>query len=596
MYESEIYLKYAKAGISDKVLSYFSETYSSLIKMSALHWSEHCTECAMPQCFTTCNLYMPRIDGKCKRFLNGVELVKHHNQADSPQILKVQFKQWGVLATQGNNELFEKKEIREREKKDLRIAKLIHLSKPGFVKKKLSQKRYSVKKNRIIQEQNKGAHEPDAFLVEVYNSSKESIFLGLTIRNEGEKFRKTPFQYRIELKPEYNKEIIPFDEIIKRVKVDLTYRIDITPENISCDTPLYFGVVEFVQFKASNTTSEKSKKIKCVIWDLDNTMWDGILVEDGVENLKLKAGLKEILLEIEQRGIVNSIASKNNEDVAIKALEHFGIKDFFLFPKISWLPKSKSIREIALDLNVNVNSMLFIDDSVFERNEVQVVLPQVKIVDALEYQNILDLPELDVPVTEESKKRKYFYQHEVKRKQQSIGYEGDYFDFLRSCNIQLEVLPFSEEHNVRVYELTQRTNQMNFSGNLYEKDDIMKIANNKKLSCYVLKCKDNFGEYGIIGFGIIDQTENRLIDLMFSCRIQSKRVEHAFLTHILENHLSIGDFYVTYKHTEKNKFSAQVFNDFGFETIKKDGQYLELRFAKGLEIPDDKIIEIVSNI
>src|SRR5690606_32395287 len=156
--------------------------------------------------------------------------------------------------------------------------------------------------------------------------------------------------------------------------------------------------------------------------------------------------------------------------------------------------------------------------------------------------------------------------------------------------------PFSEEHIERVYELTQRTNQMNFSGNHYEKDDILQVANNFNLSCYVLKCKDDFGEYGIIGFGIIDQTENRLIDLMFSCRIQSKRVEHAFLTYILENHLGKGDFYVTYKHTEKNKFSAQVFNDFGFETIKKEGQKLELRFAKHSEIPDDKIIEIVSNL
>jgi FkbH-like protein len=260
------------------------------------------------------------------------------------------------------------------------------------------------------------------------------------------------------------------------------------------------------------------------------------------------------------------------------------------------LPKSKSVREIALDLNVNVNSMLFVDDSVFERNEVQAVLPQVKILDALEYQNILDLPELDVPVTEESKKRKYFYQNEVERKQQSVGYEGDYFDFLRSCNIKLEIISFSEEHIERVYELTQRTNQMNFSGNRYEKDDILQIAKNQNLSCYVLKCKDNFGEYGIIGFGIIDQTENRLIDLMFSCRIQSKRVEHAFLTFVLEKYLKIGDFYVTYQHTEKNKFSAQVFNDFGFETIKKEGQKLELRLTKDLEIPDDKIIEIVLNL
>ena len=597
MYESEVYLKYVEGSIPNEVLSNFSETYNSLKEMSFLHWSEHCTECAMPQCFTTCNLYTPRIDGKCKRFLNGFELVKNHNQINSPQILKIQFKKWGVLATQGNNKLFEKKQIKKKEIKDLKVSKLIHLSKPSFVKKKLSQKRYAVKKNNIITQQNQSVLiEPDAFLLEVYNPSNESIFLGLTIRNEDEKLRKIPFQYRIDLEPGYNKEIIPFDEIIKRVKVDFQYRIDITPENISSDIPLYFGVIEFVKFKAWNANSKKSKKVKCVIWDLDNTIWDGILVEDDVEKLKLKDGIKEILSKIEHRGIINSIASKNNEDIAIKTLEYFGIKDYFLFPKISWLPKSKSIREIALDLNVNVNSMLFIDDSIFERNEVQAVLPQVKIVDASEYKNILNLPELDVPITEESKKRKLFYQNEVDRKSQSINYEGDYFDFLRSCKIELEISSFNENYIERVYELTQRTNQMNFSGNRYKKDDMLKLANDKNLSCYVLKCRDNFGDYGIIGFGIINKQENRLIDLMFSCRIQSKRVEHALLTYILTHNLKDKDFFVTYKHTERNRFSAQVFDDFGFETIKKDGQLLKLKYLKEWEIPNDKIIKIKSNL
>lgn len=595
MYESEVYLKYIQADIPNEGFNHFLETYQSLNKTSNLHWTEHCTECAMPQCFKTCNLYTPRIDGKCSRFLKGIELVKQPKHRHTGQILKIQFKKWAVLATQGNNELFDIEQIKERESKDLKIAQLIHLSKPNFVKKKLSQKRYSVKKNQIIEEQNQKAEEPDAFLVEIYNPSGETVFIGLTIRNEDEKYRKMPFQYRVEIKPGYNKEIIPFTEITKRVKVDLKYRIDLTPENISPEIPLYFGVLEFVKFRNSEIATKTSKTVKCVVWDLDNTIWDGILVEDGIEKLRLKKGIKEILSQIEERGILNSIASKNNADVAIKALQHFGIQDFFLFPKISWLPKSKSIREIALDLNINVNTLLFIDDSAFERNEVNTVLPAVKTIDALEYSNLLNLPEFDVPVTLESKRRKSFYQNEVQRKEQSIQYEGDYFDFLKSCHITLEILPYQQEHNERVYELTQRTNQMNFSGNRYERKDILDIVTDKEKECYVLKCNDNFGEYGIIGFGIFYKPENRLVDLMFSCRIQSKRVEHAFLAYLLNVHLTNGDVYVTYKHTEKNKFSAQVFNDFGFETLSKKGDFLELKFAQGLHIPEDGIIKVISN-
>ncbi len=592
MYESEVYLKSVQETLPQGVYDKFLSTYNSIQERSILHWTEHCTECSIPHCFKTCDLYSARIDGKCRRFLHGIELVKQHGLADDIQILKIQFKKWGVLATQGNNELFTKEKVSEREKKDLQVAKLIHLTRPKFVKRKLSQKRYSVKKNNILKEQNQSLNEPHVFLIEIFNPSDEIIFMGLTIRNEDEKYRKIPFQYRIELKPGYNKECIPFDEIIKRVKVDLPYRIDITPENISSDIPLYFGITEFVKFKELESNSKKSKKIKCVVWDLDNTVWNGTLVEDGIENLWLKEGIKEILTHLEQKGIIHSIASKNNIEPALEALNHFGIKDFFLFPKISWFPKSKGIREIALDLNINVNTILFVDDSVFERNEVQTVLPQVKTMDALDYKTILDLEELQVPITTESKKRKHFYLNEVKRKEQSINFEGGYFDFLKKCNIKLEIIALSKEHFDRVYELTQRTNQMNFSGNRYEKSDILDINKDKNLSAYVLKCQDNFGEYGIIGFGIINLSENRLIDLMFSCRIQSKRVEHAFLTYCLRKYLNRGDFFVTYKHTEKNKFSAQVFYDFDFEITKQVQNTRYLKFARNRKIINDQIVTI----
>ena len=110
--------------------------------------------------------------------------------------------------------------------------------------------------------------------------------MNLTIRNDDEKYRKIPFQFRIELKPGYNKVIIPFDEIDKRIKSELSYRISLTPENITKDTPLYFGITDFVQFLKIKAANTKAKKVKCVVWDLDNTIWEGILIEDGLEKLK----------------------------------------------------------------------------------------------------------------------------------------------------------------------------------------------------------------------------------------------------------------------------------------------------------------------
>ncbi len=596
MYESEVYIKTIQEDLPQEVWEEFSGTYRGIKCRSMLHWTEHCTECAMPSCFKTCDLYSPRIDGKCQRFVEGIERVIHPNRANKvSQILKIQFKKWGVLATQGNNELYDCSEIESLEERELKLSRLVHFVPPKFIRKKIIQKRYSQKKNKIISEQNRGTKTPNGFLLEVYNPTDTMIPLGLVIRNDDQKYSKIPFQYRIELKPGYHKEMIPFDEIAKRVKIEIPYRINFIPEAINSQTPLYFGTTEFVQLKDYQQADQAAKKIKCIVWDLDHTMWSGILVEDGIEKLKLKEGIKEILKYVEDRGIVNSIASKNDYDTAMAALKHFGIEDFFIHPKISWLPKSKSLKEIALDLNININTFLFIDDSEFERKEIEMTLPQVRLIDAVHYQTIPDLEALQVPITNESANRKTFYANEAKRKKLSDDYEGEYFDFLHTCNIELEIEPLKEAHFERVYELTQRTNQMNFSGNRYTKDDISNIYGNTDLSAYILRCKDRFGDYGIIGFGIIKKSKNRLVDLMFSCRIQSKRVEHAFLTHILERYLESGDFWVKYNHTEKNKFSAQVFYDFGFETIQKEGAFRELRFSQNRDIHNDNIITVIES-
>ncbi|WP_308993855.1 HAD-IIIC family phosphatase [Mariniflexile litorale] len=595
MYESEVYIKTIQEHLPQEICEHFFDTYASIRTRSVLHWTEHCTECAMPSCFKTCDLYSPRIDGKCQRFVKGIERVILKNEIPTvgQQILKIQFKKWGVFATQGNNELYNCHEVEKKETRELLLAKLIHLVPQKDVKKKLIQKRYSQKKNKIISEQNKGLDTPDGFLIEVYNPTQSKISLGLVIRNDDFKFSKIPFQYRMDLMPGYNKEIIPFDEISKRVKINMSYRINLIPEDQNMDTALYFGITEFVQFIKDENVIKEADKIKCIVWDLDNTLWSGTLVEDGIEKLKLKEGITDVLKLVEQKGIINSIASKNDHDSAVEALKHFGVEDYFVFPKISWLPKSKSLKEIALDLNININTFLFIDDSEFERKEIETTLPQVRVMDAIHYQKIPDLEALQIPITNESKHRKTFYINEVERKKVSDSFEGEYLNFIQTCNIELEIEALKEVHFQRVYELTQRTNQMNFSGSKYTKNDISNIYNNEDLSSYVLSCRDRFGDYGIIGFGVIQKSKNQLVDLMFSCRIQSKRIEHAFLTHVLEHYLKFGDFWVTYNHTEKNKFSAHVFVDFGFEIIKSEGTFRKLKFNQNKEVHNDKIIKVI---
>jgi FkbH-like protein len=149
----------------------------------------------------------------------------------------------------------------------------------------------------------------------------------------------------------------------------------------------------------------------------------------------------------------------------------------------------------------------------------------------------------------------------------------------------------------RIHELTQRTNQMNFSGNRYDRSRLAEILQSPHLDTYMIKCEDKFGSYGIVGFAIVDKREPRLTDLMFSCRIQAKRVEHAFLAHVIGKYTSQAQptFYANYRKTPRNEPSARVFTDMGFhESRLLDGVSL-LIITRDAVSSDDRIIRVVDD-
>jgi FkbH-like protein len=153
----------------------------------------------------------------------------------------------------------------------------------------------------------------------------------------------------------------------------------------------------------------------------------------------------------------------------------------------------------------------------------------------------------------------------------------------------------TEDNLERVHELTQRTNQMNFSGNRYDRDVLRGILFTPHLDTFVLRCGDRFGSYGVIGFCIVDNREPRMTDLMFSCRIQSKRVEYAFLAYIIPKYIAESgrNFQANYRKTLRNAHSGRVFADLGIEeTGKKDGVSL-LVFGKDKRIPNDRVIHVI---
>src|SRR5262249_13401837 len=156
--------------------------------------------------------------------------------------------------------------------------------------------------------------------------------------------------------------------------------------------------------------------VKCLVWDLDNTLWDGILLEDP--DVTLRPEIPSILKTLDERGILHSIASRNDPKLAMDKLREFGLADYFLWPQINWNSKSDSIKEIATRLSLGLDTFAFVDDQPFELGEVAFVHSKVLCIDAANLAGIPDLKRMHPRfITDESKTRRQMYQSDVQRQE-----------------------------------------------------------------------------------------------------------------------------------------------------------------------------------
>jgi FkbH-like protein len=567
----------------------FTELRDQVRLRTVLPWGEHCTECVWPVCYTTCELYAPRTDGACRQFIDGAVRLDH-KEGLNPYLIKIRFKQWAKLWTVGTLDLKPLSAANRKESFNIAVGAIGRaVPLPRAIKPRVLQK-ISYLRRRVAEDAPFSADFPDCFLFECFNPNPHTIHLTFTLRLREQK-QARPFQTMISVRPGYNRERVPFSDIQSAVDVAQSFEIEIVP-NDADQTVLYFGLMDFVkEFPAPAKAGERL--LKCIVWDLDNTLWDGTLVEDGPGKIRLRQDVVAVIRELDQRGILHSIASKNNADDALQMLRTFGLEDYFLFPQVSWQPKSKSIAQIAQSLNIDADTLAFVDDQPFEREEVRAALPQVTLIDALDYAGIPGRPECRVPVTAESRNRRAMYHEQEKRQAVLEAHQGDYMAFLRECNMEVGISALDERNLQRVYELAQRTNQLNFSGTRYQMEQLHEIMGSKFFETYVIDARDRFGAYGIVGFGVVDTREPRLLDLMFSCRVQSKRVEHAILAFLLKRFAgdSRRDFYANYRKTPKNAPGGKVFEEVGFEAASENEGVTSLVFRSGT-VPDDQIVHI----
>jgi FkbH-like protein len=601
MYERELGSTSKKPLIvSGDMVEKFRELQASVLYRSVISWEEHCSECALPQCYTTCAFYAPRSDLKCRRFVEGIVGLSVDG-LPGMELMQIEFKRWGRLEGSTTLGTITASAAKRREIQDYWVARLIHRVPLPFIARL-----FLVRKRRAAKQPFRAsgdAPSPTQFVVEALNSSSGDVHLLVGMRPALRQGRGL-FQVRIALRPGYNRIFVPVEEIQKSLEVSDSILVEISPADTDGQVKIILGMLDFVVLdktasflavetrrgpQSSSTDAEASRpKVKCVIWDLDDTLWNGTLIEGGIHSLCIDSAVVNLIKEFDRKGILQSIATKNIPEDAMAALKAFGLQDYFLYPQIGWNTKSDSIRTIAKLLDIGLDTCVFIDDQPFERAEVSFELPEVECYAPSMIATLHDDERFQLPITEVSKSRRLLYIVEQKRHNAEVRSEGNYLEFLKSCYITAELDKIRESNRERVYELVQRTNQMNFSGNRYNYHDLEQVVRNSSLNHYVISCHDKFGDYGIIGFAVVDVSRARIVDLMFSCRIQRKWVDISFLQYIMTfyNKKGFKRLEIVFRRTSKNEHNAVVFEKLGFTPSHEEASGTVL--MRSLEdIPDD---------
>ena len=543
-------------------------------------WEEHCLECSAPLCFKNCVHYLQRSDGRCMRFKNGL-YVYADERGCCGQGVRVKFRKWADMMTIIFPAMLTVDEYQKMSDKNqklgIRLKKMANGKMPTKLKWEIIRsieyvRRYSLRKIKGL------SSTPDAFIFHGYSFEKQPFNLIVEIFDD-----HTPiFKTAMNLTPGENLIVLDKSQFSKACWKE-NYLIKVYPEN-DLEVELDMLWCDFV--KGKPVISEKpATNVKCVVWDLDNTVWDGVLIEtDDTDKLKLNSHVLDTVKSLDERGIIQSVASKNDYENAWPVIEKLGLSDYFIYPQIHWSAKSESVEKIAKDLNIGIDTIALIDDSIFERQQVHFKWPQVRVYDAVEIPSLIEMPEFDVAITNEGKNRRLMYKAEEKRKIMQASDNSDTIEFLRKCNLGIELFtPTTESEKSRCYELVVRTNQLNMSGIKYTQQEFEEVLRKQQNNNFAFSCEDDFGSYGIVGFGQYKQSNNQIIftEFAMSCRVAGKYVESALFNALLEKEKCDSGLFCVNK-TKKNGLLRRTLEEIGFKIVTQDDNSVEYIFDTNL--------------
>ena len=337
----------------------------------------------------------------------------------------------------------------------------------------------------------------------------------------------------------------------------------------------------------------KGKTKKCLVLDCDNTLWGGIIGEDGINNIQLGSSypgsvyldFQKSVLNLYNRGILLAICSKNNEPDVMEVFESHPYmilkKDHFVSMKINWNDKATNLKEIARDLNIGLDSIVLIDDNQFELDQVRQILPEVAVMKFTNlpgglYKDLIYRSALfdTLSISKEDRLRSELYKADVNRnilKSKTKTME----EFFTDLEMEVSIRNADNFSIPRIAQLTQKTNQFNLTSRRYSESDISCFSQSDEWSVRYLELNDKFGNNGIVGVAILHFLKNSAVidTFLLSCRIIGRTVETVFLTDCIEvarkkGYEKIIGIYIP---TKKNMQVETFYPNLNFELTGKNG-------------------------
>src|SRR6202167_2491182 len=336
---------------------------------------------------------------------------------------------------------------------------------------------------------------------------------------------------------------------------------------------------------------------KALVVDLDNTLWGGVVGEDGMAGIQVGPeypgaayqALQRALLDISRKGILLAVCSKNNPDDGLEALDqHPGMlvrAKHFAALRINWTDKSQNLREIAEELNIGIDALAFLDDNPFEREQVRATLPEVTVIDLshndlpknpLEYAGAIRdcavFERLTLSAEDQQRTEMYAAQKQRSGAEQSFQTKEDFFRFLEQ---EAELEPISSLTLGRGAQLTQKTNQFNLTTRRYTELQVAEMAKQPEWQVLSIRVRDRFGDHGLVGVAIAhDQGEQCEVDtFLLSCRVIGRTVETALLAHLAVSAVQRGRKRLVgwFLPTKKNAPARDFYQQHGFERQEANG-------------------------